>query len=523
LLCLATPAGGQTSTRLWREDERVMITDLSNVTAVAATTLTVYAATPFGLAVYDRLFLRWRLTVGPMDGYPTGAPFTVMVADPTDDTAWLGGRGRWASWQPLTRRWDTGVLPGSPDLAVLDSEDPTRGVYFRSRGVWYFVSRGGGLEPAGNPPPPGRRLGGLTIAQLEARAPALDAVRLRIERDDYLRSYPMTSAAAAPVSNDVFIGTAGNGLFRLDVLTYSLERLPAGLLTASAASVTALGDLVCAGGERRGAVRETRYAPLRGGVSCFENDLTDFSHYEGGRLAGFPGTVVRRLLLTRDAVWAATDQGAIRIDRRNGAVRQLLSRDGLHSDEALSLARAPDGVWIGTSRGVAVAPDSAARVPAIPVALTSGPVLALAARADTLWIGTAVGLEVLLPGARAPVGVAASAVARQGPIVALALAGDTLLVATDTRLLMKAGEEWSVVTPAGPPIGRYTALAVDRDGFWVAGTLGIAFFRPPALWRPLNSDGDVPQPVADIAASGEYVWVATRLGVVRYLREALVP
>jgi len=47
--------GGQ-----WRPEDRVLISDFSYVAAVAASPFTLFAATPRGLLLYDRLARRWR-------------------------------------------------------------------------------------------------------------------------------------------------------------------------------------------------------------------------------------------------------------------------------------------------------------------------------------------------------------------------------------------------------------------------------------------------------------------------------
>lgn len=501
--------------RLWRPEDRALVTDLSRVTALAATRAVVYAATPQGLAVYDRAFMSWRETLGAMDGFP-GGPITAMAADPGDDTAWLGATGRWISYQPLGRRWDSGPLPGAVDEVALDASNPSRGAYFHAGGGWYFVPRGGvAAERALDVPAPGRRLASLTMSQLLARAPALDVVRMRIERDDQLRTYAMTAAATVPVTNEVFIGTSGNGVFRLDLATYALDRLEAGLPSLAAGGVAVFQGQVCAGSD-------TRFTRGRRGIACLRDDLTTFSYYEGQGLAGLPGNVVRRLVMTPLALWAATDQGALRIERRSGELRRFVTRDGLPSDDARALAPAPGGVWIGTSRGLAFAPDSGARTPVTPVG-GDGAVLALAYRADTLWIGSALGLEAILPGDARPAAVVGPLLLRE-PVVALAIKAETLVVATESRLAVRAGEAWRVLDPPGPSVGRITAMAADRDGFWIAGTNGFAFFQPARNgWNALTSPGDVPQPVSDIAAGRDHVWVATPVGLVRYSKRVLVP
>jgi hypothetical protein len=109
-------------------------------------------------------------------------------------------------------------------------------------------------------------------------------------------------------------------------------------------------------------------------------------------------------------------------------------------------------------------------------------------------------------------------------VVALAVNGDTILAALETRLALRAGGAWRLVDPPGTPIGRFTAAAPDRAGFWLGGTQGFAFYGPARnVWRALTSTGDLPLPVNDVAASGDHVWVATPGGLVRFQRRVLAP
>jgi hypothetical protein len=505
------------SSRPWRPDERTLVTDLSHVTAVAATDLVVYAATRQALAVYDRASAMLRDVVGPLDGFPPG-PVTAMVADPSDDTAWLAGIGLWISYEPLGRRIESGPLPGPADQVVLDQSDPSRGAFFHTTAGWYFVPRIGGFaQPASDVPPPGRRIAALGPQELLVRAPAFDAVRMRIERDAQLRTWRLTAAVMTPARNEVFVATDGNGVFRVDLTTYDAQRLPAGLLASSTGAVADEDGQVCAGSEAR--FRETRR-----GITCFRSDLTDFTYYEGTSLAGLPAGTVRRLLPTPRALWVAGDAGALRLDPRSGDVRQLLGRAGLPSDDVRALAAAPGGVWIGTSRGLAFVPDTGSTPRAAASLVLDAAVLSLLARADTLWVGTAAGLFLLPAGAEAPLPAAPDRPELAAPVVALAAKGDTLLAATDRHLAWRAAGAWHVLTPPGAPVGQVTALAADAEGFWVAGSGGLAFYQPArGVWRALTAPGDVPHPVSDVAVGRHYVWAATPYGVVRLDRRVLEP
>jgi hypothetical protein len=502
--------------RLWRSDERLILTDLSRVTAVAATQSYVFAATLDALAVYDRGFETVREILSRADGFP-GGPIGAMVADPSDDTAWLAGNGLWAAYHPFGRRWDAGPLPGFADLVALDGSDPSRGAYFHSQAGWYFVPKNGiGAAPVPGGPPAGRRIAPLSQRELFAAAPGLAAVRLTVERDDQLRMTPMTSAALSALTGEAFVGTDGNGVFRVDLGSYRTDRLPSGLLGTATGAVAAERGQVCAAADLRSA-----YA--RRGITCFAPDLSGFRDLRGG-FVGLPGTQVRRLLLTRSAVWVATNAGALRVPRDGGPARQLAERDGLLTTDVRAFAPAPDGVWIGTASGVAVASDTAGSGSAQPVAAIAPGVLALAVTDDTLWIGSPAGLLVLMPGSTRPLVVEPDLPSLRAPVVALAVQGDTILAVLETRLAVRAGGEWRIVDPPGTPIGRFTAVAADRSGFWLGGTQGLAFFQPSrGVWRALTSTGDLPLPVNDVAAADVHVWVATPGGVVRLLRRVLAP
>ncbi len=521
LLLVAALAGTaraqSAASRNWQPDERTLVTDLSGVTAVAATQSVVYAATRDALAVYDRYSLSLRDVVGTIDGYP-GGQVTAMVADPGDDTAWLSDFGGWADFQPLSRRFDAGTLPGGADRVVLDAANPSRGAYFHTGAGWFFVPELGiAAEPARDLPPPSRWITAMSLQEILVRAPGFDLVRLNIQRDAQLRTWRISGAAMAPVSNDMFVATDGNGLFEVDATSYTTRRLPAGLLAAPTGSVAVTGDEVCAG-------TDARFRVVRRGVTCFDAGLDRFDYFEGSPVSGVAGRIVRRVLVTRDAVWAATDQGVVRLVRRTGAARTYDVHNGLPSFDVRALAPAPGGVWIGTSRGLAVVPDTGDPLRATASVETSAGVLALAAQGDTLWIGTEVGPYVLRPGDSAPVAAAPGQPGLAVPIVALAVRGDTVLAVTESRLAWFAGGQWHDGGAPGPAIGPFTSAAADRAGFWLGGALGLGFYQPAhGVWRALTAPGDVPQPVSDVAAGRDYLWAATPLGVVRLRRDVLAP
>ena len=507
LLLVAAPAAAQS--RQWRPEDRTLVTDLSVVTAVAATNNVVYAATPGALAIYDRAFASLREVVGPLDGYPE-TPVTAMVASPTDDALWLATTNGWFAYDAFLRRFDGGSLPGAVDQVVLDANDPGRGAWFHTGAGWYFVQRGGIM--ATPQAPPANHIGSLSYRDLTQRVPALDAVQMRLERDDLNRTWRLTAAAEAPLTHDLYVGTGGNGLFKLDPRSVMADRLPSGLLGTVAEAVGAARGQVCAGTDRR-------LGTVRRGITCFDEPLSSFTYFEAMHSAPLPGQRVHHVLVTQRAVWAATDAGLLHAPRGGGEPTLVRGANGPLAAEPLALAPSARGVWVGTANGLALVADSG-RGAAVAALIMGPPVLAVGERADTAWVGSTAGLLVLPPLDTAPLAVTGLPQMHE-TIVAIGVRGDSIVAATESRFLVRdLGGGWHIVDPAGGSIGRITAMSADdRGGLWVAGTLGIAFFDPSRhLWDPLTTPGDVPVPVADIAATRDYVWVATPIGVMRYRR-----
>jgi ligand-binding sensor domain-containing protein len=183
--------------------------------------------------------------------------------------------------------------------------------------------------------------------------------------------------------------------------------------------------------------------------------------------------------------------------------------------DVTSLAPAPDGIWVATTRGLSVVTndDRVVRVS------TDFPALSLVAARETLWVGTTTGVVMMPPGKSDAVGVAALT----QPIFALTRAGDTIVAVTDRSLLWRdpATGAWKEL-PLSLALGRPAALAADPDGgVWIGGTQGLARADlGRAFVRTLTVPVDLPAGVRDVLADRDYLWAATDSGLVRFNRRA---
>lgn len=453
----------------WGPDDRVLVSDFSEITAVAASPWLVFAATAHGLVIYDRVARRFKAPVTSLDGYPGGGGrVRRALADPSANAVWL-------------------------DLGT---------------GVGYYRYDVDGRAWTRGPVPSGQPNGTLTVEAALASAPLADAMRAAILTDARLRTHQFTAAASTPERPEIFFGTNGMGLVRVDKQTGEWEVLSYGLVAPGVGAVTLAPDGIWAAASARPGVGRSQ----RRGLTWVAADLSATRTIEGGGAAlGFTFLYSRRLLTARNHLWLATEQGVLRIDPSTFRSRLF------DLPNATSLERAPDGVWVGTTRGLSLITGDDRVVAMGPSGL---PVVSLLAVRETLWVGTTAGLAQLVPGSETlttPPEIAD----RPGwrvTVHALARLQDTIVMATERELLWRdpVSHAWSAM-PLPLNLGTPTALAADpHGGLWIGGTLGLAQAEiTRAFIRVHSVPFEVPAAVRDVTADRDFVWAATDSGLVR--------
>ena len=459
----------------WRPDERAIITDFSFIRALAASPDWLYAASTRGLLIYDRRRHAWQPPVTFLDGFPR-EPIRGAVVEPGGNAVYLGVGIGYARYDMISRSWDRAAAPPPPPL-------------------------GATLTPEG----------------ALNDAPAAQAMRALIATDARLRTYHFTAAARTPDQPDLYLGTDGMGVVRVDPMTAQSEPLTFGLLSPGAGAIAAgPGGVWVATDTRPGE---------RSGFTWVSDDLSATTTSEGGGAAlGFTFLQGRRLLARGSTLWLATERGLYEVDNASYRSRNLDVGRGLPSEDVTSLAPAPDGVWVGTTRGLAVVTGDG-KVSTIGTRGVA--VLSLLAVGESLWVGTSTGLALLAPGA-SDLAAAPSPPSLKVPILGIARVGTTLVLLTSSQIAWQspppdtrnpAPDSWHL-TPL-PLIGRPTCIAADEGGLWIGGTTGLAWVdAKTGASRALLIPWDVPAAVRDVQVDRTFLWVATDSGLVRFDRDA---
>ncbi len=507
LSCLFA-GGAQAQTRDWSPEDRAIIGDFTRITAVAAGTDRVFAASPTAVIAWDPLAHRWQGPWQPRD--PSLLSDVVLAfADPLDGGLWLVRRGGWLRFDPGIQLWEQGTVPGAVLDAALDQDAPGSGLFLRTGAGWFTASRGGGAFPSGAP---GHPLRAATLDQAMRSNPAIQASSASLLFGSRLRNVRYTAVARAQGFTGIgwYLGTSGAGLVYLADGAGLPERLPYGLPSAVVAAVYAGTGGVWAVTER------TSIADP--GLTFVGTGLGEFRSLQGPRATGLPFTQARRVVGMESDLWLATDGGVIRLSAKTEDSERYDEGRGLPDSRVLSLAQRRGRLVAGTVHGIAEYADSTGFHRLAPG--FSDAAYAVALSGDTTWVGTRIGLFAALPGEpdlMQPDALRESA-SLQAPVVALTWRADTLVALLEDRLLWRnpGTGRFSLGPLLGSTLGRLHTVVNGARGLYIAGDrgVGLAGIATP-LRRPLTTPGDLPGQVTDIAVDDTFLWVATLNGLVR--------
>src|SRR5690606_37343605 len=198
-MLLAAGAAQAQSGRLWRPDERILVSSFHELGAVTADLRRVFAASPHGIEVYDFAAGRWEAPITLEDGFPPGERPSALLYDRFLDALWMGTEvGNIYVYRMLGGQWDAlGPVAGGPVLRIVG--DPRSGdVFLATPGGWLRLQRGA-LFP--EPVPPGavpEGMGDLSPeGQLRRLDPFFDAIRGTLTMDERLRRWPITDVEPA--------------------------------------------------------------------------------------------------------------------------------------------------------------------------------------------------------------------------------------------------------------------------------------------------------------------------------------
>jgi ligand-binding sensor domain-containing protein len=513
VLGYASTAAAQSSTRDWRPEDRTVIGDFSQVTAIAAASDRVFIASPAALLIWNPQFQKWEGSFDPPDPSLLARVFTGVI-DPLDNSLWLARSDGWVHYQPDLRLWDQGPVPQGIQAIAFDRDDPAAGLFLRSAQGWLLLPRGGLVASSARAP--SRPLLPPTIEQAIRSNPTLQANSAAILSDNRLRNVRYTAVARAADNRGWYLGTSGIGALYLSDLSPLPERMTFGLPAPQVGAVFSWPGGVWA------ATNRNRITDAS--LTFVGEQLDNFHSLPGPSAIGPPFNQVRELAGQGRSVWAATDLGVARVQPPDGRLELISDVRGLPDRRVYSIVSRAGRITVGTAHGLARIGDSLQVERLAPS--YSDPVYAVWPAGDSIWVGTPAGLLLSLPnyeGLVRPAGLESASL--KGVVVDLAPLADTLVALTRDQLLWRdpGTRRWTLGPNLSALLGPLRRFVADGPGFWVAGDRGLGYARlgtPPV--RPLR-EGDLPGAVNDVAVDDTFLWVATDGGLVRFRLDAIRP
>lgn len=520
---ILVPAGGSAQTGLgaWRPDDRVLVADVSRVTALTRSTDRLFVATEGGLIVYEDGFGRFELPITAEDGYPL-TPVTAIAFDSRDASVWLATERRLLQYDPFSRRF-IGELRTDVALTwLVPGEFDGTELFAASGSEWWRVDTFTGVVRPADPD---------AVRAAAERLPALRARRDILEDPDFQETVLLlarrpgradlriTDVAPAQRPGHYWVGTDGGFLFRYDHAARDWTPLAFGYRGAGAAAIE-VDD---------GTVWFAPASPLRGRFAIARSDaeLQRWEAWSADSSFSVPGEGVNALVSFGTTVWAGGDGGLHMLRGDTGEWRWL--RDRIPDRALPVLAMVPlrgeqEGAWVGTARGLFRLRGSD---PVVDQHLLAGErVLALLSGRGRLWVGTERGLYIVRQDETQGPPVAVPATTGDGAlrraVGALAGAGDSVFAGLGDEVWWRSDDSgWQWVEAIGTMHGRVTALAVRNGVLWVGSSEGVAVWDPQTtMTRRLSfAAGDLPtdphgrRGVSSIRPIGaDRAWLATPAG-----------
>lgn len=240
-----------------------------------------------------------------------------------------------------------------------------------------------------------------------------------------------------------------------------------------------------------------------------------------GEAQGIPKNRIMGILQDRERnLWVGTNVGLIRLT--DALFSNWTEQRGLNGNYVRTVLSHSDGsLWVGSSRGLSRIVNGQATAVVLPEAYSSLSVLSLAEGTDGgVWIGTySQGLFHLHQGRLTPVDTSAGGLNSHEIRALLVDSRGRLWVGTPQGIVLQSsdGQVQRLGMADGLPDDFVWALAQDPQGrVWAGTNVGASWFDNGKFHRLDLSALPEVERVFGLTFLGEYLWLSTELGLVRY-------
>ncbi|OGC94736.1 MAG: hypothetical protein A2W25_16115 [candidate division Zixibacteria bacterium RBG_16_53_22] len=480
----------------FEEGDWVTITNFRFITSAAMDQNNVYFGTVNGVARYDRYVNRWLDPMTATDGIPD--PYIENIAyDPNDDRVWVNTRYGPSYYQPTFRQWYAGTeFP--LNLARNDFKASALGVLVTDYGYTYQNGR-------------------LT--------------------DLNFRTFQLTRGVDDSF-NHLYVGTWGLGAVVIKPRYGDLKLLPYGIYTEEVTALIRVGDKFWIG-----AGLDEFGDP---GITLCDTSLQQWKYYVPRYTTGIGSTRISSALGDDKTAWLGTDYGLLRYDYDSESFTTLADFSPLPSVVVNSLAMDSAWIYVGTDRGLGFVSksglferrrqkkpeESGDTIQAVrdeagaPLTgknrLQGWRVNCLKVIDSYMYVGSDHGVLRRVVNTygdfeyiNTPQGMLSD------DILDIARNGDSLFFATRNDIIVvnfKTGQATTISDSKGFGRWQIRKILVDSLNLWAATSSGLWKYRLSDGYNRLftRSDGMISDDVRSLEMLGDFLWMATPQGAIRF-------
>jgi len=335
-----------------------------------------------------------------------------------------------------------------------------------------------------------------------------------ILQDSELRDYQIITAVESKWG-DIWLGTWGMGMGRIEQYDVSLELMNFGLYSDACHAMYRVEDVFYFGGRNDFGIENA--------LTIWDKNEDNWKYIEARYDNRFISDQVNDIVGVGDYIFLATDFGLVKMDRDGNEFRSYGSPSYLQTDNVLSLANYKDKVFFGTDKGMYmldITKDS--------ISYMSGQLIANAAIFDImyykgdLWIGTEVGAVRYDFDSHKFYRYASDGGVLLGWIFDIEKDSDNgIWFASENAIVWMNDrfEEQERFYVNGVLDGfAPNKITVDERYLWVGTDYGVyRYDRMKHYWKHFTEDdGLIDNQVFDLILDDKYLWIATINGVTRY-------
>jgi ligand-binding sensor domain-containing protein len=484
----------------FREGDWVNYSDFRFINGAAQDQTTVYFATTNGVIRYDRFAQRWLDPMTITDGLPDHQ-INNIAYDASYDRLYVNTALGIAYYQPTFQQWYAGI--DFPTTAVRND--------FRASAMGMLTTEFGYTYQNG------------------------------FLTDMFFHSYQLTRGVDDGF-NHLFVGTWGNGTVLINPRYGELQRLPFGLYTEDATALIRVGDKFWIGGGPGEGIEP--------GVTMCDTSLQTWNWYMQSSTKGLASTHITCAVADGGTTWLGSDFGLMRYNNADNYFTTIPNFVPFPTTTVTALAADSAWIYIGTDNGLGFlrrtyqekhkknndsnqvvsqndSTKSDSTKQGLPLLgknrLLGWYIYSLKVLNNYLYVGTNRGALRRQLGTNGDLSIVNTPDnLLSTDILDFAQSGDSLFFATNSDIIyVNATSGQSVSLTKLSHFGQWQIrkIAVDGKHVWAATGTGLWMYRLSDGYERLftTSDGMISSDVRSLELVGDYLWLATPNGVIRFL------